>query len=171
MKKMLNRSVLCAALTLSSVALAQDAAPAAAPEAAPMNKPSSDAVRDTWNYFYKAQGQGPILVEAKLCTEVGKEGPNKFECTAEVDPVAGVKAGTNVMLWQAYLVPQGDSVEDLAVQVKQGNTVRETKDVKVKGEGWRSRQWTGVRLNKPGSWTVSVMRGDQVLKEISVKVN
>ena len=85
--------------------------------------------------------------------------------------LTGVKAGTNVMLWQAYLVPQGDSVEDLAVQVKQGNTVRETKDVKVKGEGWRSRQWTGVRLNKPGSWTVSVMRGDQVLKEISVKVN
>lgn len=167
MKKML----MCAALALSSVAMAQDAEPAAAP-ATPVNKPTADAVKDTWNYFYKGQGQGPILVEAKLCTEVAKEGANKFECTAEADPAAGVKANTQgLMLWQAYLVPQGDVVETITVQIKQGNTVRETKDVKVKGEGWRARQWTGLRLNKPGSWTVSVMNGDQVLKEIQVKVN
>jgi hypothetical protein len=171
MKKMLTRSVVCAALTLSSVALAQDAAPSAAPTGTPVNKPTADAVRDTWNYFYKGQGQGPVLVEAKLCTEVAKDGPNKFECTAEVDPAAGVKANTNVMLWQSYLVPQNDSIEDLAVQVKQGNTVRETKDVKVKGDGWRARQWTGVRLNKPGSWTITVMQGDKTLKELQVKVN
>ena len=82
----------------------------------------------------------------------------------------GFKAGTTVMLWQSYLVPQGDSIEDLMVQVKQGNVVRETKDVKIKGEGWRSRQWTGVRLNKAGDWTVTIMRGDQELKSIKVKV-
>lgn len=170
MKKMLTRSVVFAALTVAPVALAQDAAQTPAPTT-PVNKPSADAVRDTWNYFYKGQGQGPILVEAKLCTEVAKEGPNKFECTAEVDPSAGVKANTTVMLWQSYMVPQGDAIDDIMVQTKQGTTVRETKDVKIKGDGWRSRQWTGVRLNKPGSWTVSVMRGDQVLKEIQVKVN
>lgn len=168
MKKMLTRSVVCAVLGMSSLAMAQDAAEAAAKE--PAKVPSADAVRDTWNYFYKGQGQGPVLVEAKLCTEVAKEGPNKFECTAEVGP-EGVKAGTTTLLWQAYLVPQGDSVEDIMVQTKQGNVVRETKDVKVKGEGWRARQWTGVRLNKPGTWTVTVMRGDQVLKELQVKVN
>ncbi|AKQ69390.1 hypothetical protein A176_006302 [Myxococcus hansupus] len=167
MAKMLTRSLLCAVLGISSVAMAQDAAPAAGEATA--KAPDADAVRDTWNYFYKGQGQGPVLVEAKLCTEVAKEGANKYECTAEVGP-EGIKAGTNVMLWQAYLVPQGDSVEDLMVQTKQGAVVRETKDVKVKGEGWRARQWTGLRLNKPGTWTVSVMRGDQVLKEIQVKV-
>ncbi|WP_224248647.1 hypothetical protein [Hyalangium gracile] len=170
MKKMLTRSVVFAALTLSPVALAQDAAAPAAPTT-PVNKPGADAVRDTWNYFYKGQGQGPILVEAKLCTEVAKDGPNKFECTAEVDPTAGVKANTTVMLWQSYLVPSGDSVEDIMVQTKQGTTVRETKDVKVKGEGWRARQWTGVRLNKPGNWTVTIMRGEETLKEIQIKVN
>ena len=171
MKKMLTRTVVVAALTLSPVALAQDAAPTEAPAATPVNKPGADAVKSTWDYFYKGQGQGPVLVEAKLCTEVAKDGPNKFECTAEVDPAAGVKANTTVMLWQAYLVPQGDSIEDIMVQTKQGTTVRETKDVKVKGEGWRARQWTGVRLSKPGTWTVSVMRGDQTLKEIQIKVN
>ncbi|MBJ6760155.1 hypothetical protein JGU66_05235 [Myxococcaceae bacterium JPH2] len=168
MKKTLMRSVVCAVVGLASAAMAQDAAAPEAPKEQ-VKAPSADAVRDTWNYFYKGQGQGPILVEAKLCTEVAKEGPNKFECTAEVG-AEGVKAGTSVMLWQSYLVPQGDSVEDLLVQVKQGNVVRETKDVKVKGDGWRARQWTGVRLNKPGAWTVNIMRGDTVLKEVQVKV-
>lgn len=165
MMNVFKGSVLCAVLGMATVAGAQEAAPAAES----VKPPSADAVRDTWNYFYKGQGQGPVLVEAKLCTEVAKDGPNKYECTAEVGP-EGVKAGANVMLWQSYLVPQGDSVEDLTVQVKQGNTVRETKDVKVKGEGWRARQWTGVKLPKPGSWTVAIMRGDQVLKEVPVKV-
>jgi hypothetical protein len=171
MKKMLTRSVVCAALTLSPVALAQDEA--AAPAGTPVNKPSADAVKNTWEYFYRGQGQGPVLVEAKLCTKVDqeKDSPTRFECTAEVNLSEGIKAGTTVMLWQAYLVPQGDAIEDLMVQTKQGTTVRETKDVKVKGEGWRARQWTGVRLNKPGNWTVSVMRGDETLKEIQVKVN
>ncbi|HZH79531.1 MAG TPA: hypothetical protein VEY88_26150 [Archangium sp.] len=164
----LKKLAMCAVVAFGGVAMAQDAAPAA-PAAEPVKAPSGDAVKSTWDYFYKAQGQGPVLVEAKLCTEVTKDGPNKFECTAEVAP-EGVKANTTVMVWQSYLVPQGDTVEDLMVQTKLGNVVRETKDVKVKGEGWRARQWTGVRLNKAGDWSINIMRGDQVLKTISVKV-
>ena len=161
------RAVLVVVGLSSSLVLAQDAAPP--PAKAPVKVPAADAVRDTWTFFREGQGQGLVLVDAKLCTEVAKDGPNKFECTAEVGP-EGVKANATVMLWQAYLVPQGDSIEDLMVQVKQGNVVRETKDVKVKGDSWRTRQWTGVRLSKPGEWTVVVVRGDQVLKEVKVKV-
>lgn len=164
--KSLTRSALLAVLGLSSFTFAQDMA--AAPAKAPVKVPTADSVRETWTYFKDGQGQGPLLVEAKLCTEVGKEGANKFECVTEVG--AEVKANATVMLWQAYLVPQGDTYEDLMVQVKQGSVVRETKDVKVKGDSWRTRQWTGVRLNKPGEWTVAVVRGDQVLKEVKVKV-
>jgi len=82
----------------------------------------------------------------------------------------GVKAGTPVMVWQSYLVPQGDVIEDITVQVRQGSTIRETKDVKLVGEGWRARQWVGVRFGKPGAWSVSVMRGDKVLRTLDVKV-
>lgn len=172
MKTKLIRGVLCAALTLPTLALAQDAAPEEAPAAPQAKAPAPESVKETWDYFYKGQGGGPVLVDAKLCTAVGKEkGPTQFECTAEINPADGVKANTpGLMLWQAYLVPQGDTVDDLMVQVKQGDTVRETKDVKVSGQGWRSRQWTGVRLNKPGNWTVSVIRGDKVLKSIDVTV-
>ena len=165
----LKKLAVCAVVAFGGVAVAQDAVHEASPAQEPVKVPSGDAVKSTWDYFYKGQGQGPVLVEAKLCTEVAKEGPNKFECVTEVS-ADGVKANTSVMVWQSYLVPQGDSIEDLMVQVKQGNVVRETKDVKVKGEGWRARQWTGVRLSKPGEWTVSIMRGDQELKSIKVKV-
>jgi hypothetical protein len=110
------------------------------------------------------------LVDAILCGEVAKEGPNKFECSAPLDPSAPLKAGATVWLWQSYLVPQGDTVEDLMVQVKQGSVVRETKDVKVKGDGWRARQWTGMRLTKAGDWSIVLMRGDKVLKTLNLKV-
>jgi hypothetical protein len=166
----LKKLAVCAVMTLGGVALAQDEAPAA--EAAPHENvpvPSAEEVKRVWDYFQKGQTQGPIAVDAKLCTEVAKEGANKFECTVEV-PAEGIKAGTSVMLWQAYLIPQGDAVEDLMIQTKMGNTVRDTKDVKVKGDYWRTRTWTGVRLNKPGTWTVSILRGDQVLKSIDVTV-
>ena len=172
MKGNLKWLAMCAGMAVGGGAMAQEAAPPALPAPPPhepQKAPPADAVRDTWNYYYKGQGQGPVLVDARLCTEVGKEGANKFECTAEVPP-EGVKANSNIMVWQAYLVPQNDSVEDLMVQVKQGNVVRETKDVKVKGEGWRARQWTGIRLSKAGDWSVSIMRGDQVLKTLNVKV-
>ncbi|WNG54360.1 hypothetical protein F0U59_05865 [Archangium gephyra] len=164
----LKKLAMCAAVAFSGVAMAQDAVESA-PAQESVKAPSADAVKTTWEYFYKGQGQGPVLVDAKLCTEVAKDGPNKFECIVEANPDS-IKAGTNVMLWQSYLVPQGDSIDDLMIQVKQGNVVRETKDVKVKGEGWRARQWTGVRLNKAGEWTVTVMRGEQELKSIKVKV-
>jgi hypothetical protein len=177
MKTKLIRGVLCATLTIPALALAQDEAPAAAPANPPMKQPSADSIKETWDYFYKGQGSGPVLVETKLCSEVAKEGPNKFECVTEVNPADGVKANTRgLLLWQAYLVPQGDAVEDLRVQVKQGNTVRETKDVKVSGTGWRARYWTGVSFNKPGTWSIVVLRApqegpEQVLKTIDVKVN
>jgi|GEM_PF-541081 len=166
--KLTTKLAACALVVLGASAMAQEATPEA-PAHEPQKVPSSDGVKDTWNYFYKGQGQGPVLVEAKLCTEVGKEGANKFECTAEV-PAEGIKANTQVMVWQAWLLPQGDTAEDVMVQTRQGTVVRETKDVKLKGEGWRTRQWTGIRLGKAGEWTVSILRGDQVLKTFNVKV-
>jgi hypothetical protein len=166
MKNGLTKLMLCAAMAVGGNTMAQEAE---APAHEPQKVPDAEGIKDTWNYFYKGQGQGPVLVDAKLCTEVGKEGANKFECTVEV-PAEGIKANTQVMVWQAYLLPQGDSAEDVMIQTKQGNVVRETKDVKLKGEGWRTRQWTGVRLGKSGEWTVSILRGDKVLKTFNVKV-
>ena len=131
--------------------------------------PSADAIKSVWEFQRKGQGGGVVLADSKLCLELQKDGPDKNECATMV-PAEGVKAGTTVNLWQAYLIPNGDTIEDLTVQVKQGDTVRETKDIKpIKGEGWRTRTWTGVTIKKAGSWTLSVMRGDKVLASHTIK--
>ncbi|MBS2032859.1 MAG: hypothetical protein JST54_33605 [Deltaproteobacteria bacterium] len=141
-----------------------------APVTAFADPPTGDQVKAVWDFFEHGQGQGPVLGEGKLCTEISKGGDNKNECTAEV-PAEGVKAGTIVYVWQAYMVPEKDEVKDLSVQVKQDNTIRETKDVDViKGTYWRQRTWSGVKLAKAGNWTISIMRGDKTLKSWSVKV-
>lgn len=158
-------AVAALAAVLGSTALAQDAAPAAQPA---VEKPTPEAIKSFWSYYLKGQGGGPVLADAKVCLEVAKEGDNKFECTKEV-PAEGVKAGTTVYLWQAYLLPQGENVEDMAMQVKLGDTVRETKDFKLKGESIRTRNWTATRLPKAGTWTLVLMHGDQTISTYTVK--
>ena len=164
-------------LAAPAAVLAQDAAAAdqaraqavvtqAAREA--VKVPATDAVRETWQYFFRGQGQGPVLAEAKLCSRVGVEGAQRNECLEEL-AAASAKAGSTVMVWQAYLVPQGDNYEDVMVQLKQGDLVRETRDVKVKGEGIRYRIATYVRLpGKPGAYTITILRGGQELRRFDV---
>lgn len=170
----LTPAIVTAALFAAGTAFAADAAPAAAPAAEPaassVTPPTPEQLKAVWAFFEHGKGQGIVLGDAKLCTEIGKSGEQKSECTQEV-PAEGVKAGTLVWVWQAYMVPNGDEVNDLAIQVKQGDVVRETKDVSVvKGTYWRERTWSGVTLRKPGTWTISIMRGNNVLKAFSVKV-
>ncbi|HLL51947.1 MAG TPA: hypothetical protein VK447_00290 [Myxococcaceae bacterium] len=180
MKKLFG-TMIAVSMLAGGAALAQDAAApakpaegtAAAPAApvTPAKAPSTEALKEVWD-FHRTPGSGVVLGDAKLCTEVGKEADaaNKYECTAEIG-AEGVPAGTSIYVWQAYLVPKGDSIEDITVQLKQGDAVRETKDVKVKGtESMRARTWTGLRLAKAGDWTVTINRGGQVLKSMKVKV-
>jgi hypothetical protein len=152
----------------SGAALAQEgnAAAEAAPST-PVEKPSAEAVKSFWSFYFKGKGQGVVLADAKLCLEVAKEGDNKSECVKEV-PAEGVKAGTVVNVWQAYLVPQGDNVEDITIRLKLGDEVRETKDVKVNGASIRYRSWNAVRIPKPGNWTVDILRGGETLKSMSL---
>lgn len=131
-------------------------------------KPDPEAVQAVWGFYYGGKGLGLVLADTRLCTKINKDGPHKFECADEVD-AGSVKVGTTITVWQAYLVPQGDSIDDITVQLKQGDTVRETKDVKVNGDSWRTRIWTTFRLPKPGDWTIVIARGPAVLKTLTVK--
>jgi nucleoid-associated protein YgaU len=131
--------------------------------------PSPEAVNAVWDFWFRGQGGGVVLADARLCLEVARDGADRFACAREVD-AAGVPAQTNVYAWQAYLVPQGDQVEDITVQLYLGDTLRETKDVQVKGDGIRARNWTALRFAKPGAWRVVIRRGDTVLRTLPVKV-
>jgi len=135
---------------------------------APVKKPSAETVKAVWDFYMKGKGGGVVLADARACAKVAKEGDAKFECIEEIGP-EGVKAGTSILVWQAYLIPQGDTVENLTLQLKQGDVVRETKDIPIKGDYWRARTWTGVRIPKPGDWTLVLSHGNETLKTINVK--
>lgn len=132
-------------------------------------RPSAEAVQAFWSYYFHGKGQGPLLAEAKVCLEVGKEGAQKAECIRPAP--AAVKTGTPVYVWQAFVVPQGEGATTLSVQVKHNDVVRETKDLEVKGESVRSRHWTFVRLPKPGLWTFVLMRGGEPYRTLVVEAN
>jgi hypothetical protein len=153
------------ALAVSGAATAQDNPAPEAAQAAPVEKPSPDAVKTFWNFYLNGKGQGVVLGDAKLCLEVAKDGPNKSDCSKEV-PAEGVKPGTMVYVWQAYLVPSGDTVEDITIQLKLGDQVRETKDVKPNGGSIRYRSWTALRIPKAGKWTITIMKGAETLKTL-----
>ncbi len=165
-------ATLVAVLSFSQAALAQQAPPATASAPAPvaMEKPTPEAIRSFWSYYFKGKGNGPALAEAKLCLEVARDGEHKNECLTPV-PAEGIKAGTPVILWQSYLLPSGELVEDLSVQVLQGDTVRETKDIKLRGDSIRTRNWTTVRIPKAGTWTLRLLRAGQELKSFTVKAS
>lgn len=154
------------AVVLASGGVAQAADDKAAGRPAPA--PSAAEVQRVWDYYYRG-GAGPVLVDVKVCTEVGREGGARFECTKELGP-EGARPYSTLYVWQSYLLPQGAVVDDLAVQLKQGDTVRETRDVRLKGDGWRVRTWAAVRVGKPGTWSVSVLRGTRALRQVTVQV-
>lgn len=156
------------ALAVAGAAYAADPEPPAEASAGPVEKPSPEAVRAFWSFYFFGKGQGLVLADAKLCTDVVKEGPNKFDCAKEVSAAEGVKAPQVITVWQAYLLPKDDSIEDITIQLKLGDQIRETKDVKVDGKSIRSRQWTGLRIPKAGKWTITIMRGSEMLKSMEL---
>ena len=162
MRKLATSMIMLAGLLVAGVANAQSK-PAA-------GLPTADAVKSVWDFYATGQGKGIVLGDAWLCQEVQTKGDNVGNCVEGKDvPAEGVKAGTTVNLVQVYLIPKGDQPENVTVQVKVGETVRETKDVKMpKGAYNRHLTWTGVTLKKPGAYTLTVLNGDTAMKSLTV---
>ena len=133
--------------------------------------PESEQVRRAWYHHYQGQGRAPLLVEAKACLEVDtqKGSETRFECVKAVE--GPVPPNTTVHLWTAWLLAQGDKHEDLMVQFLHGPTVRMTRDVKLEGQSFRTRYFTGAKLKKAGPWTIVLSRGGTELHRESVQVS
>jgi hypothetical protein len=152
----------------ASLGLASHAAAAEKQSDAPVYKPSAEAVRSVWEFYFKGKGQGVVLAESKLCLEMVKEGENRNDCEKEV-PESGVKVNAPFVVWQAYLVPVGEVTDDLVVQLRQGELVRETRDVKIPAQSIRVRAWSHFRIPKPGKWTLTIQRGKEILKSFDLQ--
>jgi hypothetical protein len=68
-----------------------------------------------------------------------------------------------------WLVPAGDTYEDVEVQFLHDGKLRSTQDVKLAGV-FRTRGWRSNSVTRPGAWQIRVVRGGQTLGEVSFQV-
>jgi len=133
-------------------------------------KPTADSAKEVQDYFWN--GDGPLLVEYKICSEVAKEGENKNECVTEVDPSALVK-GDKVVLWMNYMVPQ-DTEQKVSVLVMRNNRPEKTSNINLPGS-LRIRTWATLPTDKEGSYSIQLDHeiGDNfnTLKKLSYQVS
>jgi len=133
--------------------------------------PTPAEAKKVFDFYYHGQGQGVVLMETKLCAEIGKQGDTKNECTIDLNnsPAKGQIAN----LWMTFLVPKGDKKIAIIIQFEQGGITRMVKNVTLSGS-IRFRTWRKVKFNKTGNWTVKIFQevGDttKVLKEITLTV-
>jgi hypothetical protein len=130
-------------------------------------QPSPDQVKAVWDHFQSGKGKGPVLGDAVLCKTVEqKVKETKFECAEALGETAA--KGDVVNVWVAFLVPKDETIETVTVQALLDGQVRETKDLKLKGESMRTRTWTAFTLKKAGKWEFKIMDGDKALKTLSI---
>ena len=122
---------------------------------AAQERPSADDVRLVVDYYYRGQGQGVVLAEHFLCTEVSTEGADKNDCRLKHD-LPAVPLGSEVVLWMNFLVPSGDEGDILILYSRQGR-VRDTTQVTVKG-AVRFRTWKKIPTARTGEWTVTIVQ-------------
>ena len=120
-------------------------------------KPTPEAAMSFLNFYYKGQGQGVVLADIKISTEIVEN-----EC---VDTVAidSLKNGIQYYLWMLYVVPKDDQVDDIIIHFNYGGLTRFTRDVSVRGS-IRYRTWKSFILNRSGKWEIKVLhdREDEV---------
>lgn len=135
--------------------------------------PSSSEAKKVLDYYYKGQGQGVVLVESILCSEIDKEGDNKNNCADKLNAVE-IETKQKLNLWMAFLVPNNDPVQNIIIQFEHNGIARMVKNVQVSGS-IRYRTWRKVSFSKPGNWTVKIIhdKGDdvQVLDTLNVTVS
>lgn len=133
--------------------------------------PSAEAVHAVWAYYYHGQGGGPVLVRLTPCLRVDTEkgSDTRYQC---IEPLRGtVKKGDTVSAWMSWLVPSGDTVDDLMVQWAHNGVVRSTRDFKINGKGFRYRTYLSKTLHKTGRWEIIVRRGEAVLGRAEIEVD
>ena len=125
--------------------------------------PSAETVKQTVDYFYNGQDEGPILIDAKLCQTV-----ENLECTAEVDPNS-IGTGDTVNVLMQFFVPKDAVYDDIVVEYTHNGVPRRLTSHKIEGS-IRFRVLNRYTLNKPGEWAISIKKGTENLKILELDV-
>ena len=122
---------------------------------AAQERPTAEETRNVITYYYEGQGSGAVLMDHKLCQEIGQEGPDKNECINAIDP-GQITQDQELFLWMSYLVPS-ETNADIIVTFSRREQVRRTASVKLTS-ATRFRTWKKIPTNKTGLWTVAVIQ-------------
>jgi hypothetical protein len=119
------------------------------------DRPAPEQALDVVNYYFNGKGQGALLMDYRMCSEVAPEGEDKNECRRSADAMA-IPQGEDVLLWMSFLVPADDQASIL-VSFSRNDRVRKTAEVNLKG-AIRFRTWKTIPTDKPGQWTVTIVQ-------------
>ncbi len=119
------------------------------------DRPAPQQALDVVDYYFNGKGQGAVLMEYSICSEVAPEGEDKNECRKPSDAMA-IPLGEETFLWMNFLVPADDQASIL-VSFSRNERVRKTADVRLKG-AIRYRTWKNIPTDKPGKWTVTIVQ-------------
>ncbi len=118
-------------------------------------KPTSAEAFKVIQYYVEGKGQGALLVDYKLCSEIGKDGPEKNECVSDFSGNQ-VKAGEEAMIWMNFLVPTNDEAK-IYISFSRNNRIRKTVNFTLPG-AFRYRTWKKIPTNAPGNWTIHIFQ-------------
>lgn len=119
------------------------------------DKPTAEEVKKVLDFYYHGKGMGAVLVEAKVCRDVQREGDEKNECAGDVSGQA-IKKGDSVYLWMAFMSPNGEEPQPVIVQFEVNGVTRAVKNVSVSG-GLRTRNWLKYTFDKAGAWKIKIV--------------
>jgi len=125
--------------------------------------PTAKMVKEVVDYYYNGQEEGPILTEATLC-----KGVKNLQCT-EMITADRVTIGETINVWMNFFVPKGASYDDILVEYQHEGIPRRLTPHKIEGS-IRYRLVDKNRIDKTGSWTITVKKGITKLKEFKIKV-
>lgn len=159
MRKGISCAAVAAAALLAltpALTLAADTTAASTPAATKpaVDMPSADAAKKVLAYYFHGQGMDPLLVDAKVCDGIQKDGDNKFECTTEL--TSPVKKGALVYFWMRFMAPQNNPAQNITVQYEFDGKVMKEKKGSIPGQ-LRSRTWQGYRFEKAGNWKIKIL--------------
>jgi len=118
--------------------------------------PTSQEVKKVLDFYYDGKGLGVVLIEAKMCRDIEREGDQKNECSGQIAAGEAITKDEAAYLWMSYMVPSGDEKQKIIVQFDNGGVTRSVKDMEVSGS-LRFRTWRKVVFDRAGQWTAKIV--------------
>lgn len=115
--------------------------------------PTPEETRSVLDHYWN--GDTPVLVEYKFCSDIVREGDEKNNCAVEVDPKM-LQSGETVYLWMNYMVPQ-NTEHNISILFTRNGRPEKTKNLKITGS-LRYRTWTLLPTDKAGTYNVQIDR-------------